>query len=361
MRNSVILVDQIEQDMAAGHDAFTAIVESAVRRFRPITLTAAAAVLALIPLAGEVFWAPMALAMMGGLIAATILTLTFLPALYALSFRVRTPAGDRATALRGDAVARDDEVRAKPTNWLKAGHGVVFSTAATKHRIPACGVEQHLRRLAKSEIAAPAALRAASSNVAFSRLTPLTRDVSSRIPRLEPLPGVRRDYALDLRASCVRPSAGSANWISTARTRLAAMACEIVITAASALDEIDRQPAERGLLVLRLHVGAGLAHGLDDAVERHAVRAVAVQRQPSGGDRLDRAEGVALDARDLDEPADRVAGQAEVCSMRDLGRVLDLLVACRRARRTGPPAAIDRRRRPRPDSRPRRPKSRRSA
>jgi multidrug efflux pump subunit AcrB len=91
MRNSVILVDQIEQDMAAGHDAFTSLVESAVRRFRPITLTAAAAVLALIPLAREIFWAPMALAMMGGLIAATILTLTFLPALYALAFRVAVP------------------------------------------------------------------------------------------------------------------------------------------------------------------------------------------------------------------------------------------------------------------------------
>jgi multidrug efflux pump len=77
--------------MAAGHDAFTAVVESAVRRFRPITLTAAAAVLALIPLAREVFWAPMALAMMGGLIAATVLTLTFLPALYALTFRVALP------------------------------------------------------------------------------------------------------------------------------------------------------------------------------------------------------------------------------------------------------------------------------
>jgi multidrug efflux pump subunit AcrB len=91
MRNSVILVDQIEQDMTAGRDAVTAIVESAVRRFRPITLTAAAAVLALIPLAREVFWAPMALAMMGGLIVATILTLTFLPALYALGFRVQMP------------------------------------------------------------------------------------------------------------------------------------------------------------------------------------------------------------------------------------------------------------------------------
>ena len=78
--------------MAAGHDAFTAIVESAVRRFRPITLTAAAAGLAMIPLAGEVFWAPMAIAMMGGLVAATILTMTFLPALYALAFRVRQRA-----------------------------------------------------------------------------------------------------------------------------------------------------------------------------------------------------------------------------------------------------------------------------
>jgi multidrug efflux pump subunit AcrB len=88
MRNSVILVDQIEQDMAAGHDAYTAIVEAAVRRFRPITLTAAAAGLAMIPLAQEVFWAPMAISMMGGLVAATVLTMTFLPALYALAFRV---------------------------------------------------------------------------------------------------------------------------------------------------------------------------------------------------------------------------------------------------------------------------------
>ena len=62
MRNSVILVDQVQQDIASGYDGFTAIVESAVRRFRPIALTAAAAVLALIPLTRESFWAPMALA-----------------------------------------------------------------------------------------------------------------------------------------------------------------------------------------------------------------------------------------------------------------------------------------------------------
>jgi multidrug efflux pump subunit AcrB len=97
MRNSVILVDQIEQDMKAGSDPFTAIVESAVRRFRPITLTAAAAGLAMIPLAEEVFWAPMAISMMGGLVAATILTLTFLPALYALAFRVPRRADARSS------------------------------------------------------------------------------------------------------------------------------------------------------------------------------------------------------------------------------------------------------------------------
>src|SRR5262249_45205975 len=91
MRNSVILVDQIQQDMAAGRDAFTAIVESAGRRFRPITLTAAAAVLALIPLAQDVFWAPLALALMGGGIAAPVLTLTYPPPLYALAFRVVLP------------------------------------------------------------------------------------------------------------------------------------------------------------------------------------------------------------------------------------------------------------------------------
>ena len=88
MRNSVILVDQIKQDIESGVGASEAIIGSAVRRFRPIVLTASAAVLALIPLAGSPFWGPMALAIMGGLIAATILTMTFLPALYALAFGV---------------------------------------------------------------------------------------------------------------------------------------------------------------------------------------------------------------------------------------------------------------------------------
>lgn len=88
-RNSVILIDQIEQDRANGVPAWDAIVESAVRRLRPIVLTAAAAVLAMIPLSRSVFWGPMAVAIMGGLIVATVLTLLALPAMYAAWFRVR--------------------------------------------------------------------------------------------------------------------------------------------------------------------------------------------------------------------------------------------------------------------------------
>ncbi|MWL87116.1 efflux RND transporter permease subunit [Cupriavidus sp. SW-Y-13] len=96
IRNSVILVDQIEQDIAAGLPPWEAIVESAVRRCRPILLTAATAVLAMIPLARSVFWGPMAAAIMGGLIVATLLTLLFLPALYAAWFRVAPPDGNRS-------------------------------------------------------------------------------------------------------------------------------------------------------------------------------------------------------------------------------------------------------------------------
>jgi multidrug efflux pump subunit AcrB len=90
-RNSVILIDQIEQDRAKGVPAWEAIVESAVRRLRPIVLTAAAAVLAMIPLSRSVFWGPMAVAIMGGLIVATVLTLLALPAMYAAWFKVKRP------------------------------------------------------------------------------------------------------------------------------------------------------------------------------------------------------------------------------------------------------------------------------
>lgn len=91
MRNSVILVDQIDQDKASGLPEWQAIVESTIRRFRPIVLTAAAAILAMIPLTRSVFFGPMAVAIMGGLAIATLLTVLFLPALYAAWFRVKVP------------------------------------------------------------------------------------------------------------------------------------------------------------------------------------------------------------------------------------------------------------------------------
>jgi len=91
MRNSVILVDQITQHIEQGVSVWNAIIESAVRRFRPIMLTAAAAILAMIPLTRSTFWGPMAWAIMGGLLVATVLTLLFLPALYAAWYRISKP------------------------------------------------------------------------------------------------------------------------------------------------------------------------------------------------------------------------------------------------------------------------------
>jgi multidrug efflux pump len=91
MRNAVILVDQIDSDILAGAPAWQAIVEATVRRARPVVLTAAAALLAMIPLTRSVFWGPMAIAIMGGLFVATALTLVFVPALYATWFKVQRP------------------------------------------------------------------------------------------------------------------------------------------------------------------------------------------------------------------------------------------------------------------------------
>jgi multidrug efflux pump subunit AcrB len=95
IRNSVVLIAQIQTNESAGMDRWNAIVDAAAHRLRPILLTAAAAVLGLIPIAGEVFWGPMAYAMMGGLLVATVLTLFFLPALYAMWYRV--PTDSRST------------------------------------------------------------------------------------------------------------------------------------------------------------------------------------------------------------------------------------------------------------------------
>jgi multidrug efflux pump len=95
LRNSVILIAQIDSDLARGCALWEAIVESAVRRLRPISLTALAAILAMIPLTRSTFWGPMAWAIMGGLLVATLLTLLFLPALYAMCYGAsRVPAAD---------------------------------------------------------------------------------------------------------------------------------------------------------------------------------------------------------------------------------------------------------------------------
>jgi multidrug efflux pump subunit AcrB len=108
MRNTVILVDQIDHDLAAGSPPWEAIVESTVRRARPVVLTALAAILAMIPLARSVFWGPMALSIMGGLIVATVLTLFFLPALYAAWFRVRRTSPAQAALPEDVPVAAPD-------------------------------------------------------------------------------------------------------------------------------------------------------------------------------------------------------------------------------------------------------------
>ena len=90
-RNSVILIDQIEKEKAHGREPWDAVIEATAHRFRPILLTAAAAILGMIPIAPTIFWGPMAYAIMGGLAVATLLTLVFLPALYVIWFRIKQP------------------------------------------------------------------------------------------------------------------------------------------------------------------------------------------------------------------------------------------------------------------------------
>jgi multidrug efflux pump subunit AcrB len=122
MRNSVILVDQIEQDMAHGLSEWDAVIESSVRRARPVILTAATAILAMIPLTRSVFWGPMAIAIMGGLSIATFLTLINLPALYVLMFRVKRPASaspdssniDTIRSAESHAVAKSEPKQQEP-------------------------------------------------------------------------------------------------------------------------------------------------------------------------------------------------------------------------------------------------------
>jgi multidrug efflux pump subunit AcrB len=92
IRNSVILIEQIEHNVASGMDRWHAVIDATEHRLRPILLTAAAAILGMIPIASTVFWGPMAFAVMGGLAVATLLTLFFLPALYVAWFRIDPPA-----------------------------------------------------------------------------------------------------------------------------------------------------------------------------------------------------------------------------------------------------------------------------
>jgi len=107
MRNAVILVDQVRSEMEEGRDPWNAVVEAAVHRTRPVALTAAATVLAMIPLTRSVFWGPMAIAIMGGLTVATLLTIFFVPALYAAWFSVaRQPDTDAARVTGGPVIAQ---------------------------------------------------------------------------------------------------------------------------------------------------------------------------------------------------------------------------------------------------------------
>jgi len=106
MRNSVILIDQVREEMELGLDPWNAVLEAAVHRTRPVVLTAAATVLAMVPLTRSVFWGPMAIAIMGGLTAATVLTIFFVPALYAAWFRItRQPRPDPAPSAAQPALA----------------------------------------------------------------------------------------------------------------------------------------------------------------------------------------------------------------------------------------------------------------
>jgi multidrug efflux pump subunit AcrB len=108
-RNSVILIDQIETEIAAGQHPWDAVVTAAIHRTRPILLTASAATLGMIPIAPTVFWGPMAYAIIGGLAVATVLTLIFLPALYVTWFRIKRPQPDtkQTMDLKQTALASD--------------------------------------------------------------------------------------------------------------------------------------------------------------------------------------------------------------------------------------------------------------
>ncbi len=130
MRNTIILVDQIDHDIAAGHGRYRAIIDATVRRARPVLLTALAAILGMIPLARSIFWGPMAITIMGGLFVATLLTLLVVPALYALWFRVRADESSDASVER---LRLTDQIWPRPnTHPYRSGIAAVLVRYGSK-------------------------------------------------------------------------------------------------------------------------------------------------------------------------------------------------------------------------------------
>jgi multidrug efflux pump subunit AcrB len=111
IRNSVILLDQIETEIASGQQPWNAVIVATEHRLRPILLTAAAAILGMIPIAPTVFWGPMAYAVMGGLVVATLLTLVFLPALYVAWFRIEPSSASQRPVVDAEQVRSEHALR----------------------------------------------------------------------------------------------------------------------------------------------------------------------------------------------------------------------------------------------------------
>ena len=129
MRNTIILVDQIDRDIASGQGQHRAIVDATVRRARPVLLTALAAILGMIPLAGSIFWGPMAITIMGGLFVATLLTLLVVPALYAIWFRVRSDQPAETAVARPQPIKRRSQ---RPVRAERRGRRQVPVTIAAE-------------------------------------------------------------------------------------------------------------------------------------------------------------------------------------------------------------------------------------
>ena len=141
IRNSVILVDQIEHERARGIDPWKAVIDATTHRFRPIMLTAAAAILGMIPIMHDVFWGPMAYAIVGGLAVATVLTLVFLPALYVAVNGIREKARTDSSARAGSVLTPMSRTAAL-RRGLAMPETVPLSSTAFFDRMPRCTPDQ---------------------------------------------------------------------------------------------------------------------------------------------------------------------------------------------------------------------------